>query len=33
MKEMLNAAKAAKRQIAALTTEEKNNALNAMADA
>ena len=33
MKEMLNAAKAAKRQIAALNTEEKNNALNAMADA
>ena len=33
MKEMLNAAKAAKRQIAALTTEEKDNALNAMADA
>ena len=30
---MLNAAKAAKRQIAALTTEEKNAALNAMADA
>ena len=33
MKEMLTAAKAAKRQIAALTTEEKNTALNAMADA
>ena len=33
MKEMLTAAKAAKRQIAALTTEEKNAALNAMADA
>ena len=33
MKEMLNAAKAAKRQIAALNTDEKNNALNAMADA
>ena len=33
MKEMLNAAKAAKRQIAALNTEEKNKALNAMADA
>ena len=33
MKEMLNAAKAAKRQIAALNTEEKNNALNAMAEA
>ena len=32
MKEMLMAAKAAKRQIAALTTEEKNNALNAMAE-
>ena len=32
MKEMLKAAKAAKRQIAALTTEEKNKALNAMAD-
>ena len=30
---MLTAAKAAKRQIAALTTEEKNAALNAMADA
>ena len=33
MKEMLTAAKAAKRQIAALTTDEKNAALNAMADA
>ena len=33
MKEMLTAAKAAKRQVAALTTEEKNAALNAMADA
>ena len=33
MTEMLIAAKAAKRQIAALTTEEKNAALNAMADA
>ena len=33
MKDMLIAAKAAKRQIAALTTEEKNAALNAMADA
>ena len=33
MKEMLIAAKAAKRQVAALTTEEKNAALNAMADA
>ena len=33
MKEMLIAAKAAKRQVAALTTEEKNHALNAMADA
>ena len=33
MKEMLIAAKAAKRQVSALTTEEKNNALNAMADA
>ena len=33
MKEMLIAAKAAKRQIAALNTEEKNKALNAMADA
>ena len=33
MKDMLIAAKAAKRQIAALTTEEKNKALNAMADA
>ena len=32
MKEMLMAAKAAKRQIAALTTEEKNKALNAMAE-
>ena len=32
MKEMLIAAKAAKRQVSALTTEEKNNALNAMAD-
>ena len=33
MKEMLIAAKAAKRQVAALTTKEKNAALNAMADA
>ena len=33
MKAMLMAAKAAKRQVAALTTEEKNAALNAMADA
>ena len=33
MKDMLIAAKAAKRQVAALTTEEKNAALNAMADA
>ena len=33
MKEMLNAAKAAKFEIAKLTTEEKNAALNAMADA
>ena len=33
MKEMLIAAKSAKRQVSALTTEEKNNALNAMADA
>ena len=33
MQAMLTAAKAAKRQIAALTTEEKNAALNAMADA
>ena len=33
MTEMLNAAKAAKAQIAALTTAEKNNALHAMADA
>ena len=33
MKDMLMAAKAAKRQVAALTTEEKNAALNAMADA
>ena len=33
MTEMLIAAKAAKRQIATLTTEEKNAALNAMADA
>ena len=33
MKDMLIAAKAAKRQVAALTTDEKNGALNAMADA
>ena len=33
MKEMLIAAKSAKRQVSALTTEEKNAALNAMADA
>ena len=33
MKDMLTAAKAAKRQVSALTTEEKNAALNAMADA
>ena len=33
MKDMLIAAKAAKRQVAALTTEEKNAALNAMAEA
>lgn len=33
MKDMLIAAKAAKRQVAALTTEEKNAALKAMADA
>ena len=33
MTDMLIAAKAAKRQIAALTTDEKNAALNAMADA
>ena len=32
MKDMLTAAKAAKRQVAALTTEEKNAALKAMAD-
>ena len=33
MKEMLNAAKAAKFEVSKLTTEEKNAALNAMADA
>lgn len=33
MKEMLNAAKAAKRQIATLSTQQKNLALEAMADA
>ena len=33
MIQMLTAAKAAKRQVCALSTEEKNAALNAMADA
>ena len=33
MKQMLMAAKAAKPRVAALTTREKNAALNAMADA
>ena len=33
MKEMLEAAKAAKGEVAGLTTEQKNAALNAMADA
>ena len=33
MKAMLTAAKAAKTEIACLTTEQKNAALNAMADA
>ena len=33
MKTMLTAAKAARKQINALTTDQKNDALNAMADA